>query len=377
MSFKKYIIILTSVSAVLMALFIVYVIDSLNKYEDYQIDNYMKNVIKNIDKNVNIIGVDDVKKGAFDKSDASVRKGLVYLAENDVLTYSLNYESKDENSPIYDVRNGHDALLQVTLNAKDSVTRLGMFTYKEWEVKEIKMLKKDGLFDYKISIPNVYTAEVNGKKLTINESTDSVHYSDLLDIAKKVKLTYQVDYVVKGLTDVPDVKVMDNNGQPVQCELKGTTLTKAVECEKIADEATAKTKIKNYPNVIDYARKWSLYMSNDLHGEGRGFGVIKEFLIEGSYLYHFAEQWAASVNATFMSNHSLDRNIFTNEKVCNFEIYSDREFSCDVYLDKKIHAHVTTIDKMGERMHFVYYDGNAGHEKPSWKLVYKSSLPVN
>jgi len=380
-TFKKFIIILSLVLTLLMAIILVYVVDSVKKYEDNQLDNYMANFIESLKDTSNeftIEGASDIKPSAFDKADASIRSGLAYLAENDSLIFKQSSESKNADNPVFDVYSGDNPLIRVTLNAKDSTTRLGMFDYKIWEVKEIKMLRKNGLFDCEISLPNSYTVEVNGKKLTEKQCADSLLFIGLPEISKKSGLSYQMNYQLEGLVGAPEIKVTDKNGQPVECEMKGTKLTKAMECEKIADEATAKSKIKNYPDVQYMARQWSLFVSSDLHDAKRGFETIKELLVEGTYFYHFAKKYAESVDITYVSRHGFDKEKFSDEKRCNFEIYSDRDFSCDVFLQKNFIVHTVFPDKMAERMHFVYYDDtDDGKDNPTWKIIGIKSIAVN
>lgn len=379
-SFKKFIIILSSALAAMMVACIIYVADSLKKYENNQLDNYITHFIDDLqhpDASLTIVGANDVKRSAFDKADATLLNGIAYLSASDTLTYNILAESKNSDAPVFDIFNGVQPILRVTLGVKAIASRLGLPEFRIWEVKEVRVLKKDGLYDFEISVPNDHSVEVNGKKLTYKETTDSVHFADLEQLSPKAHLTYKVDYIVRGLTDVPDVKITDSKGQPVEVVTKGTKLTIPVPCEMIADEATAKTKIKNYPDVQFIARQWSLLLSNDLHGGNRGFDIIKEYLIDGSYLCHFAYKWCTSVDITYVGAHGLQQEAFTNEKVCNFEIFSDREFECDVFLDKNIRVHNGLVDKMGERMHFAYCDTtDDGLDNPQWKLVYKTSIPV-
>jgi len=373
-TFKKFISIYSLVLVALMVIFLIYVANSLIKYENNQLDNYMENFIeelKDADEDLAITGISDVKKGAFDKADASIIKGLAYLAENDSLTYQQSMESNDADSPVFDIYDGDNALLRVTLNAVDKTTRLGLLAFNIWEVKEVKLLKKEGLFNLDISVPNSYTVEVNGKKLTEADYAEPEQMAGLSELSKHVDLAYQANYLVKGLTDAPEVKITDKSGKPIECEVKGSKFAMAVESEKIADEATAKAKIKNYPNVQEIARQWSLYLSNDLQGAKNGFNTISEYLVEGTYLYKFAETWATSIDRQFTSAHGFAAEQFSDEKVCNFEIYSDKEFSCDVFLQKNMIVKGQPLaDKMRERVHFVYFDStDDGNDNPTWKLV--------
>lgn len=374
MSFKKFLTIYSIVLAVLMVCFLAYVVDSLVKYEDNQIDNYMQNFIDNLkeaDESLDIAGLSDVKKSDFDRADASLIKGLAFLAENDSLTYQQNAQSNDADNPVFDIYDGDNALLRVSLSKKESMTRLGLLSFNVWDVKEVKLLKSEGLFNYEVSVPVSYSVEVNGKKLTEKEYADSTKFAGIADLGKQVDLAYQVTYLVKGLTDAPDVKITGKDGKPVELDGKGSKLDIALTSENIADESAAKGKIKNYPDVQEMARQWSLYLTNDLQGGHEGFDTLKEYLIEGTYLYNFAYEWSVGVDRKFTSAHGFAKEKFSDEKVCNFAIFSDKEFACDVFLQKNMMVHAQLLpDKMGERMHFVYYDDtDDGTDNPKWKII--------
>lgn len=379
MSFKKFLTIYSIVLAVLMVCFLIYVADSLVKYENYQIDNYMQNFIddlKDADESLAINGLSDVKKGEFDKADASVIKGLAFLAENDSLTFKQSAESKDADNPVFDIYDGDNALLRVALSKKESTTRLGLLSFNIWDVKDVKLISNEGLFSTEITVPKYCNVEVNGKKLTEKEYIDSTKFAGLEDLGKQVKLAFNVTYLVKGLTDAPEIKITDKDGKPVEFALKGVKIAIDAPCEKVADMAAAKGKVKNFPDVQNIARQWSLYLTNDVKGTKNGYDVIKQYLVEGTYQCQYAYNWAVGVDKTFTSAHGFEKEMFSNEKVCNFEIYSDKEFSCDVYLQKNMRVKGQPLpDKMSERMHFVYYDDtDDGTNNPTWKLLSMKSI---
>ncbi len=378
-SFKKFIIILSLVLTLLSAVFLAYVADSVDKYNDNRLDNYMATFIQNLKDTSYVIplnGTENIKRGEYDKIDASIRNGLAYLAAKDSLTFRPSPGSNDPDNPSFDIYDGEIPLIRVMLFPKEHLKRLGRFSFDIWDVKEVQLLMNNALYDYKISVPNNCIVEVNGRKLTEKESPDSTLLTGLSEISEKSGLTYLVNYQLKGLTDAIDIKITDRNGKPVECETTGTRCLKVLECEKVADEATARTKIKNFPDILHIAREWSLYMSHDQQGGRQGFDNIENLLIKGTYLYIYSHKWSESVDITYVSRHGWDKERFSNEKVCNFEIYSDTDFSCDVFLQKNLVVHEKLPEKMAERMHFLYYDDtDDGKDNPSWKIVSMMSLP--
>lgn len=377
-TFTQFVVILSVALTVVSCSFLYYVVDTIIKYDNNQTDNYMARFIDNLkDTNyaITITGADSIKNSEFEKADASVRNGLAYLAQNDSLSFRL-YSGKEEESPVFDIFDGDNPLVRVTLNAKERISRLGLYTFNVWEVKDVAVIKEGGLYDYEISVPNSCIVEVNGRKLAEKDSPDSLQFVGLSDISQKVGLSYQVTYFIEGLNDALDIKVTDKNGNPVECEISGQRCYKPLDCEKIADEATARTKIKNYPDVLSIAHEWSLYTSHDQHGGRAGFDNIEPLLVKGTYLYIYSLRWSRSVDITYVSNHGWDKERFTNECVSNFEIYSDKEFSCDVRFQKNLRVGHPLPEKFAERMHFVYYDDtDDGKDNPSWKILNMMSLP--
>lgn len=364
-TFRKFLLIYTLVLAALMGCFLIYVVDSLLKYEHNQLDNYMADFIA------------DLKDADRDiPADASVKQGLAYLAKSGVLTCQQDFTATDASHPVFTVYNGDEALLQVTLASRDLTTRLGLLTFNIWKDEKVKLLKTDGLFSLTISVPNSYTVEVDGRRLGESDYAEPEQYAGLAALSQQVAMAYEARYLVKGLNALPDVKITDDKGQAVACEMKGTQLSIAVPCQKIVSEAEARDKIADYPDVIGIARQWSLYLSNDLAGTHNGFDTIKAYLVEGTYLYQYAYNWSVSVDRKFVSPHGFARERFSEEKVCNFEVYSAHEFSCDMFLQKNMMIFSRPLpDKMGERMHFVRYDAtDDGQDNPQWKLVSMKSI---
>ena len=90
--------------------------------------------------------------------------------------------------------------------------------------------------------------------------------------------------------------------------------------------------------------------------------------MEDSELLKFAYKWATNIDITFISNHTLEKEIFTNEKVENFEVYNENAFSCEVYLEKNMRVNGKPLqDKMHDKMYFVKQEG-------IWKLVNMESI---
>ena len=85
-------------------------------------------------------------------------------------------------------------------------------------------------------------------------------------------------------------------------------------------------------------------------------------------MYKRIYDWAHGIDITFTSRHTLKNPTFTNEKLSNFVIYSDKAFSVDVTLEKNMTVKgEDRVMKMNDRLSFVYYDGG-------WKLISMESI---
>ena len=158
-------------------------------------------------------------------------------------------------------------------------------------------------------------------------------------------------------------------------------LQKIEQMKKIENIETALEKIQGEIDILKIAKDWSLYLTDDLEGKLHGFYKINKYLIKDSSLYEYAYKWATGVDITFVSSHTLQNPAFTDEKINNFEIYSENAFSCEVYLQKNMRLKSSgrkIQDTMHEKMYFAYYDATQdGKDNPTWKLVNMQSVTDN
>ena len=236
------------------------------------------------------------------------------------------------------------------------------------------MASEKGLYECEIEVPNSYTVYVNDIKIKDENKVTGDVNEDLNELSKYAKLPYITQYKIANLLKEPTIKIVDGEGKEVEYTKDGNLFKVDLKTEKIEDEKTAMAKIKGKVDVLQIAKEWSLFLSNDLGGERHGFYKIAKYLVKDSYMYKYAYKWATNVDITFISNHSLEKTPFVNTKVGNFEIYSENAFSCEVYLEKKMIINKSggtkLTDTMSERMYFAYYEGE-------WKLVNMKAISKN
>lgn len=385
--FKKFLLIYVMILTVLMIAFLVYVINSLVNYEKNQPNNYIEaeiNELKKISKKGKIEKYIDVSKleiSEFEKNDTSINEAINEILKTQKITYKLNEKSEKEQKTIYDIYANNEKILQINLNGEQKENRLGLLNFNKWKTEKVEIVAENGLYNINILVPNNYKVYVNNKELTETQITEKVQNEGLTQISKYVEIPYIVKYEIKNLLKSPDVKILDENGNKIEYEQEENTIKKELNFVTAQDENEAKENINGELDILQVAKDWSLYLTDDLDGRLHGYYNISKYLIEDSDIEKFAYNWAKGVDITFVSSHTLLNPTFTNEKISNFEIYNENAFSCEVYLQKnmKLKSGGKVIeDKMNERMYFAYYDGtDDGKDNPTWKLVNMQSVTDN
>ena len=147
--FKKFLCGYIVILIVLMALFLVYVVNSLRTYEALQVENFLNNTFNKItdaaekDSISKYVDLSDLKLSDFEKDSKSKDKVVGRLLKSGKISYKLNNESIDLTYPIYDVYVNDKALFNVKLNGEKKVTRLGILTFQDWKLDSIKFVNNN------------------------------------------------------------------------------------------------------------------------------------------------------------------------------------------------------------------------------------------
>lgn len=378
--FKKFLIIYVAILVAIMVAFLIYVADSLVKYENNQIENYMEGLIDDLrkaSKNKKIekyINTSEINVSELENAKTTINQGFEQLLNSQNITYKLN----NEKEQIYDIYDGDKLILQAHLNDSETANRLGLLNFTKWKTEKIEIKMEHGLYTCNILVPNNYEVYVNENKLTEENITEKVGEEGLAQISKYVEIPYIVKYEVTNLLKEPQVKILDENKNNVKYNWKDKTITIELQVEKTENMEDALEKLAGDIDILKIAKDWNLYLTDDLEGRLHGFYNINKHLIKDSKLYEYAYKWATGEDITFVSSHTLQNPAFTNEKISNFEIYNENAFSCEVYLEKNMRLKSSgrkITDTMNEKMYFAYYDETQdGKNNPTWKLVNMQSV---
>ncbi len=267
--------------------------------------------------------------------------------------------------------------LTVTLNgqsllgtsAEDGLTDYEIRTLQKPEVTLTDAFGNTATFDGKsalpltykeIAAPDTFTVTVDGNAVpaALITSMENEEYLPLRDYTTGLPMINR--YAIAILKEDAVIAVTDPKGNPVEIDPAQTSLdlTDVKSGDALPDE------IASAVDVLEIAKKWSLYMSNDLGGNGRGFYEMASYIVKDSYLYNVAYRWANSIDITFISYHTLLDPTFTNLATENYVRLTDNAFSVEIRLDKNMN--ITGKGPMVDTMHSTFYFVNTDGQ---WKLV--------
>ena len=368
---KKYCIIL----GMFIIVFLGYVMNTLYQYEASFTDNYMDKYVKTISESASngkiqkICDVKNITVNDLDNNKSDSKKAIEQALKSSNLTYKLS-SKKNAQEPVYGVYANDQKVMDVTLQVKKQHHRLGLFTYPSWEVKDCKLSSERGIYYFDVLVPNNYSVTVNGTKLDDKYISDSVTDENYNILAKYVDLPKLVNYKLDNFISKPDIKIANEKGENVDYSINNHKVEINNLYQKVDSYDEAKKILVEEIDALDIAKKWSLFLTDDLQGNKHGFSVLNQYLVKDTSLYDMAYKWATSIDITFTSKHTLKNPTFTNTKVSNFEIYGKNAFSCTVYLEKNmvIANGNDKVDVMHDKLYFVYYDDtNDGKDNPRWK----------
>ena len=286
--------------------------------------------------------------------------------------------------PVVNVTANGKPFLRVTLHEAEKVTKLLIMNISKWDVTSVVLLDPDrevsapltldenGLLSYTVQIPEGFTLLLDGEPVA-----DSVPYvesalPEFEYVAPFAEVPAGRQYDIAGLAAELKVSAYNNAGTEVPAV---QTAPGAYDIPaNFAETGEAEAVMAGIADPLYIGELWSQFMTDDVAGSYHGFyTVVRECkLLEGSNLYDLAENWADSVDITFVSNHVI--TAWNKESVSNFIQYNENLLSCDVYFEKEMRvAGEQRIDVFDNRMYFVNITDPA-IATPGWYLADMLSL---
>ena len=368
--YKKALLIYTGIIITLVIVLLVYVSICIKEYDKYDLDNYIKNSVADLSNKDFVNIIDDKALSVSKYENFKSKKDIIKAIDKNIkdtkkITYKEFEEESTKKKIVYDSYYNGGKVLKIKLANKGQIQKIKLLNYTKWEVVDVKSYIEKGLYEVKANIPEDYKLYINEKEVTDKIESSNVSLSLFSQFTEVKKYN---SYEITGLIKKPKVVIKNASGKEIKPTIKDGVYTIEETYFKTDDNEVAQSKLVQSFDVLAFAEKYSLFLTNDLSGSYHGFSQMKNYVIEGTDMYKRIYDWAHGIDITFTSKHTLKKPTFTNEKLSNFVIYSDKAFTVDVSLEKNMRVKgEDRIMKMNDRLSFVYYDGG-------WKLINMESL---
>ena len=286
--------------------------------------------------------------------------------------------------PVVNVTANGKPFLRVGLHEAEKVTKLMIMNISKWDVTSVVLLDpdrdvsvplvtgEDGLLSYTIEVPEGFTLLLDGSPVDGSVPYTESALPEFEYVAPFTEVPAGREYKFEGLAAELKVSALNNAGAEV------TAVQQAPGVYDIpanfAETQVAQDLMAGIADPLYIGELWSQFMTDDVAGSYHGFyTVVRECrLLEGSNLYDLAENWADSVDITFVSNHVITG--WNKENINNYIQYNDNLVSCDVYFEKEMRVTgQQRIDVFDNRMYFVNITDPA-IATPGWYLADMLSL---
>lgn len=365
--YQKSLILFSLILLIIILWCLIYVSRTLIRYEKSDVNVYINDLLmdmqkaakkKKIDKYLSYKG-----KTSNLETDASYQEGYKELLTRKKLSYK---ESATENQ--YDLYADDILFASVTLEKVRDEKRLGLLNYPVWKTKDITAHNENGVYVLDFYIDSNLTLLINNNTITDDYLMGIKPVNEYQDVNTLANTPTIKHYKITNLMQEPVIKIVNQKGENVLFQYQDGKYY-ADNYIKTNDATEAFSYLDNGDfDILALAKKWSLFLSKDLTGARYGLYQLTPNLQEGTAIYKRAYNWATGIDITFTSQHTLEKETFTNPKLSNFTIYNPNAFSVEVYLEKNMRVSGKKIkDVLHEMFYFLYEDG-------AYRLVYAQTM---
>lgn len=304
---------------------------------------------------------------AFEPEDAYNELYEARLADIGNYSFDRDADGYSTQEPVYCIYGDGTPVAKVTLSALNERTVFGILTIMDWEVKTVTPVLDTELKSYTVQIPDTYKATVNGIELKDNSLTGTIiENPEFANVSLYVKMPYQVEYEVSDLINEPEIKVFDADGEEAAFTLDeaGNVYASGNRITQIPED--------RYNDALKMAQAWDNFLTGDLGGDKNGLSVIQQYLIRDSYYWNIAGDYARSVDITYISEHTLSGQPYSNIEISDYISYGENCYSCHIYFEKNmvLTSGARRVNTINSTFYFVKYDDSEdGVDNPHWAIA--------
>ena len=354
--YKKSLIIYTVIIVSLVLIFLGYVFHSLIIYERNLVENYVSFLVKR-DKLSDKINENLFTISKLEKDNAKITDGIKKIYKSANLEYKENNEESTDGIYVYDIYNNDILISKVALKSIKKYKIMGILTSNEWEVVDFKDYFENGIYTYKITLPEDYELYINDNLVSDDYIKETSDVPNLEELTKFISISKSNVYYIDNLVYEPKIKILDENKKEVAYKLKGNEIVINKEFIKVNTYDEARKYLKEDFDIMALAENYSLFLTDDLAGERHGLSTLMPYLLEDTLVYERAYSFSRGPDILMVSDHTFKNPRFTNETLSNFTIYNDLAFSVEIHLEKNmIVSHKDKVDILNDRWYFIYYN---------------------
>ena len=336
------------VLALLVAALLIYVWNTMKKYESSQPEHVAEELITSLESG----DVSMVEAAAGTKFEPEAGLPDTFADEVKGKDLSLRVKSSSAYRMVYDIMDGENKVCEAVVTADNEQKIMGILSISDWKLASVNAAALDGTINLKITIPSTYKASVNGVELGSEEQTgEPQEMEGMTYVAEYTEVPTTVTYEVKGLVNRPSIRVTDASGNDV--DLSAYTDYTDMNIGYASQEMPQ--ELADY--AIEAAKAYSNFFSRDLEGCSESTASLQVYFPEGSYYIDLAEQYRQG-DMWMYSSHSTPG--FDNVAALDYIRYSDRCFSCRVVFDKSMYLTATgdtRVEHNDQTYYFVDIDG--------------------
>ncbi len=275
-----------------------------------------------------------------------------------------NYSAQ---APSYMIYGDQEPVAKVILSPSHERTLLGILTVVDWETAAVAPVFGRDLQDYAIRIPDNYSATVNDIPLSAEYLTgERVENPEFANVSAYVQMPANVEYALSGLLEKPEIKIFNAQGGEAAFAWDEETNVAMAEQEPVPMPENY------YQEALLMAQAWENFLTGDLPGERHGLAAIRRYLLQDSYYWKMADDYAKSEDITFISAHTMGNPPYSNVKISNYIPYGENCYSCHIYFEKNmiLKSGSRRVDTIDSTFYFVKYDdSDDGTDNPHWAIA--------
>ena len=234
---------------------------------------------------------------------------------------------------------------------------MGILNSNEWDIVESVNYLDNGLYNYNISIPQSYKLYINNKLVSDKYITDTKDKDGLEELTQFISIDKKNVYKINNLVYEPKIKILDENNLEVEYQIKDNNIEVEKKFINVNTLEEAKEYLKEDFDILELARNYSLYLTDDLTGSNHGLYKLLPYMLENTAIYERMVAWSKGPDIYMVSDHTLKNPPFTNESLRNFTIYNENAFSVDVHLEKNmVVSYKDKKDILNDKLYFIYYN---------------------